>query len=41
MVARMYIERKRRTDTVIKSIRETVRRRGITEADVVAEVAAA
>ncbi len=38
--ARMYIQRKRRMDTVIESIRETVRQRGITEADVVAEIAA-
>jgi CopG family transcriptional regulator / antitoxin EndoAI len=38
--ARMYIERKRRLDAVIESIRETVRERGITEEDVAAEVAA-
>ena len=38
--ARMYIERKRRMDGVIESIRETVRERGITEDDVAAEVAA-
>lgn len=38
--ARMYIERKRRMDAVIESIRDTVRRRGITEADVATEVAA-
>ena len=38
--ARMYIERKRRMDAVIESIRETVRQRGITEEDVAAEVAA-
>ena len=38
--ARMYIQRKRRMDTVIESIRETVRQRGITEADVAAEIAA-
>lgn len=38
--ARMYIERKRRMDAVIESIRETVRERGITEEDVAAEVAA-
>ncbi len=38
--ARMYIERKRRMDTVIESIRETVRQRGITAEDVAAEVAA-
>lgn len=38
--ARMYIERKRRMDTVIESIRETVRQRGITEDDVAAEIAA-
>ena len=37
--ARMYIERKRRMDSVIESIRETVRERGITEEDVAAEVA--
>lgn len=36
----MYIERKRRMDQVIKSIRETVRQRGITEDDVDAEIAA-
>ncbi len=38
--ARMYIERKRRMDVVIESIRESVRQRGITEEDVAAEVAA-
>ena len=38
--ARLYIERKRRMDAVIESIRETVRERGITEEDVAAEVAA-
>ena len=38
--ARMYIERKRRMDAVIESIRETVRQHGITEEDVAAEVAA-
>jgi len=38
--ARMYIERKRRMDSVIESICETVRQRGITEEDVAAEVAA-
>ena len=38
--ARMYIERKRRMDAVIESIRETVRERGITEEDVATEVAA-
>jgi metal-responsive CopG/Arc/MetJ family transcriptional regulator len=38
--ARMYIERKRRMDSVIESIQETIRQRGITEEDVVAEVAA-
>jgi len=38
--ARMYIERRRRMDAVIESIRETVRQRGITEEDVAAEVAA-
>ncbi len=38
--ARMYIERKRRMDSVIESIREAVRQRGITEEDVAAEVAA-
>lgn len=38
--ARMYIERKRRMDAVIGSIRETVRKRGITEEDVAAEVSA-
>ena len=38
--ARMYIERKRRMDAVIESIREIVRERGITEEDVAAEIAA-
>ena len=38
--ARMYIQRKRRMDAVIEAVRETVRQRGITEEDVVAEVAA-
>lgn len=38
--ARMYIERKRRMDAVIESIRQTVRERGITEADVADEIAA-
>lgn len=38
--ARMYIERKRRMDSIIESIRKTVRERGITEEDVAAEVAA-
>lgn len=38
--ARMYIQRKRRMDSAIESIRETVRERGITEEDVAAEVAA-
>ena len=38
--ARMYIERKRRMDSIIESIRETVHQRGITEEDVAAEVAA-
>lgn len=38
--ARMYIQRKRRMDAVIESVRETVRQRGITEEDVAAEVAA-
>jgi hypothetical protein len=37
----MYIERKRRMDAVIESIRETVRQRGITEEDVAVEVTAA
>jgi len=36
----MYIERKRRMDAIIESVRETVRERGITEEDVAAEVAA-
>ena len=38
--ARVYIERRRRMSTVIESIRETVRQRGITEEDVAAEIAA-
>ncbi len=38
--ARMYIERKRRMDSIIESIRNTVRDRGITEEDVTAAVAA-
>lgn len=38
--ARMYIQRKRRMDAVIEAVRGTVRQRGITEEDVVAEVAA-
>jgi metal-responsive CopG/Arc/MetJ family transcriptional regulator len=38
--ARMYIERKRRMDAVIESIRQTVRERGITEEDVAHEIAA-
>ena len=38
--ARMYIERKRRMDAVIESIRQTVRERGITEEDVADEIAA-
>jgi len=38
--ARVYIDRRRRMSTVIESIRETVRQRGITEEDVAAEIAA-
>jgi metal-responsive CopG/Arc/MetJ family transcriptional regulator len=38
--ARIYIERKRRMDSIIESIRETVRERGITDNDVATEVAA-
>lgn len=38
--ARLYIERKKRMKSVIESMRETVSERGITEADVAAEIAA-
>lgn len=38
--ARLYIERKKRMKSVIDSIRRTVAERGITEADVAAEIAA-
>ena len=38
--ARMYIERKKRMSAIIESMRETARQRGITEADVAAEIAA-
>jgi metal-responsive CopG/Arc/MetJ family transcriptional regulator len=38
--ARLYIERKKRMKSVIDSMRETVSERGITEADVAAEIAA-
>jgi CopG family transcriptional regulator / antitoxin EndoAI len=38
--ARLYIERKKRMKSVIESIRKTVSERGITEADVAAEIAA-
>ena len=37
--ARLYIERKKRLKMVIGSIRTTVSERGITEADVAAEIA--
>jgi CopG family transcriptional regulator/antitoxin EndoAI len=38
--ARMYIERKKRMNAVIDSIRETVRQRGVSEDDLAAEIAA-
>jgi CopG family transcriptional regulator / antitoxin EndoAI len=38
--ARLYIERKKRMKLVIESMRKTVSERGITEADVAAEIAA-
>ena len=38
--ARMYIERKKRMNAIIESMRETVRQRGVSEADVAAEIAA-
>ena len=38
--ARLYIERKKRMQSVIESIRKTVSDRGITEEEVAAEIAA-
>lgn len=38
--ARLYIERKKRMKSIIASVRKTVSERGITEADVEAEIAA-
>ena len=38
--ARLYIERKKRMKSVIESIRKTVSERGITDADIAAEIAA-
>lgn len=38
--ARLYIERKKRMKSIVQSIRRVVAERGITEADVEAEIAA-
>ena len=38
--ARLYIERKKRMKSIIASMRETAAARGITEADVAAEIEA-